>query len=149
MAIWHLPYYRQEDATQTSFENASVRGISLHCAYEMFLGEDDSRFINEVARILRPGGKVVILPLYMHTHHCAYSTPEYFGKGYADPTAMEYIRLDCTGIHSSRKYDAITLKRRILDPITSLGLGYKVLALRNKAELANNIYCHFIMEIVK
>ena len=148
-AYRHLSYYRVENATKTTFADASVKGASLHCAYEMFMGEDDMRFIHEVARILQPGGKVVILPLYTHTHYCAYATPEYFGKGYSDPAAKEYIRWDCGGIPSSRKYGAAMLKRRVLDPIESLGLRYQLLALRNKAELGSNIYCHLILEIIR
>ena len=127
-----LPYYRMENATRTRFTDQSVRGASLHCAYEMFLGDDDTRFISELARILKPGGKAVILPLYMHTHHCAYATPEYFGRGHADPGAKEYVRLDCYGVPSSRKYDAKILHRRVLLPIKQAGLSYRLLAVRNK-----------------
>lgn len=146
-AYRHLPYYLVEDATRTSFPDASVRGISLHCAYEMFMGDDDIRFLHEAARILAPGGKAIILPLYMHAHYCAYSTAEYFGKGHSDPTAKEYIRLSCSGVPSSRKYDAAKLKHRVLETVESLGMRYRLLALRNKVELGNGIYCHFIFEI--
>lgn len=148
-AYRNLPYYRIENATKTSFQNASVSGAALHCAYEMFMGEDDTRFINEAARILKPGGKIIILPLYMHTHYCAYATPEYYGKGYSDPAAKEYVRLDCSGVPSSRKYDAAKLKQRILDPIVAAGMRYRLLALRNKSMFGENIYCHFILEIEK
>lgn len=148
-AYRHFPYYRVEDATKTSFTDASVTGASLHCAYEMFMGEHDTQLIHEAARILRPGGKLVILPLYMHTHYCAYATPEYYGKGFTDPAASEYIRWDCIGVPSSRKYDAAQLMKRVLDPIVSLGLGYRLMALRNKSEFGSNIYCHFILEINK
>jgi hypothetical protein len=145
----NLSYYRIEDATATTFNNGSVKGASLHCAFEMFMGDDDINFIVEANRFLAPGGKVVILPLYLHTHYCAYSTPEYWGKGYSDSEAMEYVRSDCMGIPSSRKYDAISLKRRILDPIKKNDLRYRLLALRNKETLGRNIYCHFILEITR
>jgi ubiquinone/menaquinone biosynthesis C-methylase UbiE len=145
----HLPYYRIENATKTTFADASVTGASLQCAYEMFMHEDDTNFIHEVARILKPGGKVVILPLYMHTHHCAYATPEHFGKGYQDAGAKEYVRFDCDGVPSSRKYNAQQLKLRVLDPIVATGMRYRLHALRNKTEFGNNIYCHFILEIEK
>lgn len=148
-AYAHLPYYRSESATHTGFADASVRGASLQCAYEMFQGDHDQLLIKELARILRPGGKVIILPLYMHTHYCAYATPEYFGKGYADTEAKEYIRMDCYGVPSSRKYDAQRLKERVLDPIQQAGLRYRLLALRNKAALGTGIYLHFILEIEK
>ncbi len=127
----------------------SVRGVSLQCAYEMFMGEDDINFFKEMSRILKPGGKVVISPLYMHTHYCAYSTREYYGRGYSDPAAKEYVRLDCAGVPSSRKYDAATLRSRVLDPVGSFGMGCQLFALRNKAELGRNIYCHFILEVTK
>jgi len=148
-AYLDLPYYRSENATRTHFADGSVRGASLQCAYEMFSGEDDRLLIDELARILRPGGKAVILPLYMHTHYCAYSTPEYYGKGHSDPGAKEYIRMDCYGVPSSRKYDAQRLKERVLDPILKAGLRYRLLALRNKESLGEGIYCHFILEIEK
>jgi len=145
----NLPYYRVENATATSFPEASVSGASLQCAYEMFVGEDDTNFVREAARILKPGGKILILPLYMHTHYCAYAAPEYYGKGFSDPDAKEYVNFDSAGVPSSRKYDAAQLKKRVLDPITSLGLTYKLLALRNKSEFGDSIYCHFILEISK
>jgi hypothetical protein len=142
-----LSYYRKEDATLTSFEPGSIRGASLQCAYEMFTGDSDSLLIKELSRILKPGGKAIILPLYMHTHYCAYSTPEYYGKGHSDPAAKEYLRVDCWGVPSSRKYDARELKRRVLDPARALGMRCIIRALRNKEELGKEVYCHFILEI--
>lgn len=144
-----LPYYRIENATATSFGDASVKGASLQCAFEMFMGDDDTNFLKEFARILKPGGKVVILPLYMHTHYCAYSTPTYYGRGNSDLLAKEYVCRDWNGIPSARFYDASALKRRVLDPIENLGMQYQLFALRNKTDFGNNIYCHFILEIIK
>jgi hypothetical protein len=142
-----LSYYRVEDATSTSFENSSVSGASLQCAYEMFTGVNDTQLIKELNRILKPGGKTIIVPLYMHMHYCAYSTPEYYGKVLSDPAAKEYLRRDCWGVPSSRKYDAKELKRRVLDPARELGMHCRVRALRNKDQLGQGIYCHFILEI--
>jgi len=144
-----LDFYREEDATRTQFADSSVKGISLQCAFEMFMQDDDRNLISECSRILKPGGKVIILPLYMHTHYCAYSTPEYFGKGHSDPAAEEYVRTDCWGVPSSRKYDVGTLMERVLSVIEGAGLTYAIHALRNKAQLGNGIYCHFVLEIEK
>jgi hypothetical protein len=80
----HLNFYKKENATKTSFSASSVKGTSLQCAYEMFIGNDDIDLLKEAARILSPGGKMIIVPLYMHTHYCSYSTPEYWGKGFSD-----------------------------------------------------------------
>ena len=144
-----LPYYRSENATTTTFADATVRGGSLHCAFEMFAGDDDVEFVREVARILAPGGKVVIVPLYLHTHYCAYSTAEHWGRGHSDPAAVEYVRMDTWGVSSSRKYDAQALVRRVLDPVFEAGFAYRLRALRNKEELGKNIYCHFILELTR
>lgn len=142
-------FYRRENATSTTFADASVTGASLHCAYEMFSGNDDTDLLNEMARILKPGGKVVIAPLYMHTHYCAYSTPEYYGKGNSDVSAKEYVCCEWSGIPSARFYDAKELVRRVLNPIKRLGMDYQLLALRNKADFGKNIYCHFVLEVTK
>lgn len=144
-----LNYYNEENATSTTFADESVSGASLQCAYEMFMRNDDTNLFKELARILKPGGKVVIVPLYMHTHYCAYASPEYYGKGNADLLAKEYVCCDWSGIPSARFYDVIQLKKRVLNPIESLGMKYKLLALRNKADLGKGIYCHFILEITK
>jgi len=145
----NLPYYKLENATATTFPDESVKGASLQCAYEMFMGDDDINFIKEIARILKPGGKIIICPLYTHTHYCAYSTPEYYGKGYSDQEAKEYVRLDCWGVPSSRKYDVFQMKERLLKNIEKYKMHYKLYALRNKTDLGKNIYCHFILEIFK
>jgi ubiquinone/menaquinone biosynthesis C-methylase UbiE len=115
----------------------------------MFAGDSDCKLLIELKRILRPGGKAIILPLYMHTHYCSFSTPEYYGKGYSDSESCEYLCADWTDIPSARYYDAVTLKKRVLDLISSLGMKYKIYVLRNKDEFDSSIYCHFILEIEK
>lgn len=144
-----LPYYRTEDATATAFADASVAGASLQCAFEMFADDDDTGLLEELSRILKPGGKAIVVPLYLHTHYCAYATPEHFGKGRTDARATEYVCRDWTGIPSARFYDARELQARVLAPIERLGMRYQLLALRNKAALGEGIYCHFILEICK
>ena len=144
-----LPFYRIENATKTGFGNASVKGASLQCAFEMFMEDDDTNFLKEFARILTSGGKILILPLYMHTHYSAYSSPTYYGKGYSDRLAKEYICREWKGIPSARFYDADALKGRVLDPIEALGMQYQLLVLRNKGDFGDNIYCHFILEITR
>jgi len=143
------PFYKIENATSTTFENASVSGASLQCAYEMFMHQDDMLLWKEMARVLKPGGKVIIAPLYLHTHYSSYSTPDYFGKGHSDSAATEYVCTDWLGIPSARFYDANQLKIRVLDTITSLGMQYKLLILKNKSDLGKGIYCHFILEVTK
>jgi hypothetical protein len=52
-------------ADSMPIEAASVDKMSLHCAFEHFQNDVDTNFVREVSRTLRPGGKCVIVPLYM------------------------------------------------------------------------------------
>ncbi|MEF2144716.1 MAG: class I SAM-dependent methyltransferase [Desulfovibrionaceae bacterium] len=45
--------------------DASVDTISCHHSIEHFKGDADTGFIREVARVLRPGGRACILPLFL------------------------------------------------------------------------------------
>ena len=145
----HLEFYRKMDATKTDFEPASVDGISLQCAYEMFIGDNDRLLVDECVRILKPGGSVVIVPLYMHTHYCGYSTLEYYGKGFADPGATEYIRLGIPGVPFSRKYDVEKLNERVISRAEQQGMTCVLYALQDKDSLGEGVYCHFVLKMTK
>ena len=146
-----LEYYRQENATNTRFADSSVSGVSLQCAFEMFSGNDDVALISELSRILKKGGKAVILPLYMHTSYRFYATPDFYGRNdqIRETDADAYIRFDCEGIPESRKYSAAKLNTRIISEIKRNSMDYTLRLLRNKNELGPDIYCHFILEITK
>ena len=45
--------------------SGTVDGMSLQCAFEHFANDVDSGFIRETARLLKPGGGCIIVPLYM------------------------------------------------------------------------------------
>lgn len=50
--------------------------LTLHCSLEHFEGDADIRFIREAARVLAPGGRFIILPLYFERHHLNITQPE-------------------------------------------------------------------------
>jgi hypothetical protein len=144
-----LDYYRQEDATRTSFADASIRSASLQCAFEMFVGPDDMGLIREFGRILMPGGRAVISPLYMHTHPCYYQTQDHYGEPHGDADAVGYVRRDVWGVPASRKYSPETLQSRVLDSARRAGLDASLLVLRNAKDIAEGIYMHFILVLDK
>lgn len=141
--------YLRQDATRTGFENESIGGASLQCAYEMFSDDQDITFMHELGRILKPGGRAVISPLYTHSKACYYQTQEYNGKVPGDPEAKRYVRRDCWGVPFSRKYCPETLKSRVWDVSHNAGLQPSLHVLRNKSEMGNDIYLHFILVIDK
>lgn len=144
-----LPYTITADATASPFERASVGSASLQCAYEMFAGDADVRLLAELSRILRPGGRVVISPLYTHVQACYYQSPEHAGRPLGDAGAVGYVRRDAHDVPCSRKYSAQTLVQRVLQPARAAGLQPTVLVLRNKRRLGPGIYLHFILVLDK
>lgn len=149
-AFKNLEYYKTMDATATSFSDASVGSISLQCAYEMFNHDDDIKLIHELKRILMRGGRAIISPFYMYTHYCGYCSPEFWDKPESHPKdAKVYVNLHADGIPFSRKYDAGQFQKRIVKTIEENNLDYHLYVLKNGKELDQNIYCHFILEIVK
>lgn len=148
-ALARLGYYLCGDATASPFETGTVGSASLQCAYEMFAGDADTRLVAELARILKPGGRVVISPLYTHTHACYYQTPEYYGQPIGDRDAKGYVRRHAWGVPASRKYNATSLRERVWEPARLAGLTPRLLVLRNKASFGSGVYLHFILTLDK
>jgi len=142
-----LSYYVQADATASPFDSASFGSASLQCAYEMFGGDSDTRLLAELARILRPGGRAVISPLYMHTEACFYQSPDHYGRDVGDAGARRYLRPDVWGIAASRKYSPDTLRTRVWQPAQAAGLVPALHVLRNGPEIGPGIYLHFILTL--
>ncbi|MGD9832017.1 MAG: methyltransferase domain-containing protein [Piscinibacter sp.] len=148
-SLARLPYTITSDATASPFESASVGSASLQCAYEMFAGDADIRLLAELARILKPGGRVVISPLYTHVEACYYQSPEHAGRPLGDAGATAYVRRDAHDVPCSRKYSARSLLQRVIEPARRAGLRPGVLVLRNKRQLGAGIYLHFILVLDK
>lgn len=148
-SLARLPYTITSDATASPFERASIGSASLQCAYEMFAGDADIRLLAELARILKPGGRVVISPLYTHVQACYYQSPEHAGRPLGDAGAIGYVRRDAHDVPCSRKYSAASLQQRVIEPAKRAGLRPSVLVLRNKRQLGAGIYLHFILVLDK
>ncbi len=142
-----LPYYLQGDATASPFDAGSMGSASLQCAYEMFQGDADTRLLAELGRVLRPGGRAVVSPLYMHTQACYYQSPDHYGRDCGDAGASRYLRHEVWGIASSRKYSPETLRQRVWEPALAAGLKPGLRVLRNPSDFGPGIYLHFILTL--
>lgn len=144
-----IPYHVECDATRLPWADDSVGAMSLQCAYEMFLGDSDTRFVSEAARVLKRGGKVVVVPLYMHTHACYYATLDYYGRDLGDAGATKYLRKDAWGVPASRKYSPDTLVARVLEPARRCGLDCAVHTLTNPELGGSDIYLKYFLTLAK
>lgn len=57
------------DVGSIPLPDASVDKMAAHCSFDHFQGAGDRAFMGEVARLLRPGGRLCILPLYIAREH--------------------------------------------------------------------------------
>jgi len=111
----------------------SVDAVTLHCSLEHFEGEGDTAFFRELQRVLRPGGRAVVLPFYLAHTYTLHIDPAYnLLKGHRpglDPQAQ--LRYCSWYQFFSRHYDPPALQRRILQQAPALRLSlYRVMNFR-------------------
>jgi hypothetical protein len=135
------------DAGAMPVEPGFASKMTLHCSFEHFAYGADSRFMRECARVLRPGGKVCIVPLYI--------LPEYSVR--VDPTLETDISVrDTEGatrvyvrgyrVDYGRHYSPESFRERILAHAS--GLSLTVFRIRGLEKLApEDVYSHFALVI--
>ena len=66
------------NATHIPLKNESVDKMTLHCTFEHFERDNDTLFIREASRLLKPGGKCFIIPLYLSSNFINFTAPSLF-----------------------------------------------------------------------
>lgn len=137
------------DAGDTGLPDGFATALSAQCAFECFQGDVDVRFVREAARILSPGGRFAILPLYLDDAYFI-STSPYCDQGEiaVEPEAMKLWRDDAYREPFSRHYSPEAFARRIYAALPA-GLRGKVLFVRNLPEVirefpGQRVYCIFV-----
>jgi SAM-dependent methyltransferase len=95
--------------------------LFLHNSFEHFERDSDTKFIREAWRVLKPGGGVCIVPLYLSTRHQILTDPLVdTGDVEWDPDAEIVERI---GHHNrfGRCYSVATLAERVLEPARQCG----------------------------
>lgn len=96
------------NAAELPFGNEEVRGIALHNSIEHFEGDSDIRFMAEAARVLIPGGVLVIVPLYIAEH-----LSEEHEAGWIDEHGVKHLW--GAGARFARTYGPSEFKERIIE----------------------------------
>lgn len=131
-------------AHELHLPDASVDAVTLHCSLEHFEGNSDTLFFQELERVLKSGGKAVILPFYLAHEYTIHVDPAYnllkFHKPVLDPKAK--LRYCNWSQYFSRHYDVLALQERIVQAAPQLSLTlYRV---ENFREVDPRCYLRFI-----
>ena len=142
------------NAVYTALPSEFATALTLHCAYECFVGETDITFMDEAERILAPEGRLVIVPLYLNDTYFISTSPYCNLKEVLiDPGACKVWRDDEYHEPFSRHYSPETFADRIYKnmPQTLNGTIYFV---SNLPELircypGQRIYAYFLFKADK
>lgn len=134
------------DATTIPVPDAFFTKMTLHCSFEHFEGQADSAFIREAARVLAPGGKLCIVPLYANL--------EYREQRFENYTTTGEERSLCAGCQFCRTYDAAAFAERVAEPAAGafeveLFRVANLEAVRAALPPHQNIYAHFMAVLTR
>lgn len=120
----------------------SVDAMTLHCSIEHFEGDADTGFVKEAGRVLRPGGKVCIVPLYMGEYPFILCDPSWGRNITADKDTVVHFS-PRWGERHGRFYSGKTLMERIIKPAQESGLVARIIHFTNVLDLNPAAYTHF------
>jgi SAM-dependent methyltransferase len=123
--------------------------LVLHNSFEHFEGTADSDFIAESWRVLRPGGTVIIVPLFVSDQYCIISDPLTDRRGIMwDPGARV---AELPGWHNrfGRFYNASALQTRVLSTAKELGYDLEILHFVNVKDVHPMASTHFALVLRK
>jgi SAM-dependent methyltransferase len=63
------------DAANMPLPDGFATKMALHCSFEHFEGNTDRNFLCEAARLLKPGGAICIVPLYLFEEYAIQTDP--------------------------------------------------------------------------
>lgn len=124
------------NAANLPLPTGSVSKMSLFNSFEHFEGDDDSAFIREAGRVLTPGGRLCIVPLFIG--------PEYVVEpqgGWTDGAGVKHCWGE--GARFSRIYDVRRFEDRILRFCDRFQV--QLLVVENAGEIGAGVYLQYFL----
>jgi SAM-dependent methyltransferase len=137
------------DAVAMPVPDGFAQGVCLTCSLEHFEGNADSRLFQELGRVLSPGGRVVIIPLYIMPKAAVQTDPVVSAT--LDVSFDEDATIFCAqgwGNRHSRFYSPDTLVSRIVEPCRDV-FRFAVYRLRNPTHVDVSVYARFLLVATK
>lgn len=131
------------DASNMPIEDGFATKMALHCSFEHFEHNSDIAFIKEATRVLRRGGKLCIIPLYMFNKYAIQTDPAVlpFGGISFDEDAVLYCAKGWAERHG-RFYDVDHFVSRIVKNMQELNLT--IFVVQNEKKVDSSCYVKFI-----
>ena len=131
------------DACSLPFPDNFFTKITLHCSFEHFEGDADTRFIIESKRVLKEEGKLCILPLYLSQEYFNLTDPTVDRTGLVFDSGAEIREWVGWENRFARHYDVEKLKERVLDHCGAL--KPIIYFLENEKEVDDSCYLKYIL----
>jgi SAM-dependent methyltransferase len=131
------------DAAKLPIPDGFASKLALHCSFEHFEGDSDIGFIREASRVLRPGGRLCIVPLYLSETYAIQTNPALMAKG--GIAVVPDGRLYCTRAwrnRHNRYYDGEHFVERIARNLGDLELSLHLV--RNQHDVDPICYVKFV-----
>ncbi|MEO1437353.1 MAG: methyltransferase domain-containing protein [Bacteroidota bacterium] len=111
-------------AHELPFEPNSVDAVTLHCSLEHFEGVSDTEFFRTMNRILKPGGRIIVLPFYLAARYVIHVDPVFNALRRHRPQLDEKAELRYCNWYQffSRHYDPKALQARVLTAMPDVDL---------------------------
>lgn len=136
-------------AHENGLPDNSVDAITLHCSLEHFENNSDILFFAEVNRILRSGGKAIILPFYFAHTYTIHIDPAFNLLRSHHPKIDSEADLRYCNWYQfhSRHYDVKHLQSRIISQLQDCDVTLHLV--ENFSDVDKKCYLRWVLEIVK
>lgn len=128
------------DAAGLPVPDGFASAMGLHCSFEHFEGDADRGFVLECARVLRPGGAAVVVPLYLNDVYAIQTDPV---TAIVDQVRFEadavLFAVPRWGNRHGRFYDREHLRRRLMTELPAC-LQFEIVSVPNVAEVDRSCY---------
>jgi SAM-dependent methyltransferase len=136
------------DAARIPVPDGFATKMALHCSFEHFEGDRDIGFVREAERVLRAGGAVCVVPLYLAEEYAIQTDPEL-----SVPAAVAFEEdavVHCArswGDRHGRFYDPEHLASRVLDNAGTMSV--EIYRITNAEQIDRSCYVRFAMVLRK
>jgi SAM-dependent methyltransferase len=121
----------------------------LHNAFEHFEGNADTEFILEAWRVLKPGGLLCILPLYLAEEYHILTDPLVNRRGVVWDEGAQIIERPWWHNRFGRFYDTTSLNERVLSIAKSIGFTPIIYHIPNIKDVLAQSDMHFVLMMRK